>query len=95
MNASLHLLQEQFQMSVNMNSLKRPINSFAELFEKRMFLQEHPTKMRQLFILIGSLRRFSTLQAFFAEHVKKRKTEPAGQSPSRSLMQPTGPEARH
>lgn len=26
---------------------------------------------------------------------EKEKTEPAGQSPSRSLMQPNGPEARH
>ena len=95
MSASLHLLLVQFQRSVNMNSLKRHISSCAEPSEKRMFWQEHPTRMRQLFILIGSLHRFSTQPVFFAELVKKRKMEPAGLSLSRSLTQHTGLEALH
>lgn len=95
MSASLRLQQEQFQRIENMSSLKKHISNCAGPSEKRMFWQELPTRMRPQFIPIGSLHRFSTLQAFFAELVKKRKTEPAEQSPSRSLMQPTGPEALH
>lgn len=95
MNASLHLLLEQFQKNVNTSSLKRHISSCVGPSEKKMFWQEHPIKMRPQFISTGSLHRFSTQPVFFAELVKKRKMEPAGQSPSRSLMQPTGPEALH